>query len=172
MKLTNTIRDAFVRAALSDVPHVDYQAKTIKVVTDDAIQQLPPKVRAIYKDKELSHFIRHTNGYFGCAYVSIPNGGSSSEFKLSQEAAAKVQDFKIADDAQNAQRKRLRDQLHAVAYSVSTRKALVDALPEFEKYLPADEAAACKTLPAIANVVSSFVAAGWPKDQKPLKKAA
>lgn len=38
-------------------------------------------------------------------------------------------------------------------------KATIDSL------MPEDEQQACKTLPAIANVVSDFVAAGWPKQQ-------
>lgn len=170
MKLTNTIRDAFVRAAMADVPTVDYQAKTIKVVLDDAVSQLPPKLRAIYKDKELCGFVRHKDRYFGNAYVGVPCCGG--DFKLTDAAAAIVEELKEADRAQEKSLNDLRGKLRSVAYSVSTRKALVDALPEFEKYLPADDAAACRTLPAIANVVSEFVKAGWPKDQKPLKKAA
>lgn len=170
MKLTNTIRDAFVRAAMADVPTVDYQEKTIKVVMEDAVSQLPPKVRAIYKDKELSSFVRHKDRYFGNAYAQVPCGGN--DFKLTNDAAKKFSDLKEQSEAQEKRNRELTQKLHAVAYSVTTRKALVDALPEFEKYLPADDAAACRTLPAIANVVSEFVKAGWPKDQKPVKKAA
>jgi hypothetical protein len=55
---------------------------------------------------------------------------------------------------------------------VSTRKALVDLLPEFEKYLPADEAKAIASLPAVANVLSDFVKAGWPKNQPKMPKPA
>jgi hypothetical protein len=171
MKLTNTIRDAFVRAAMADVPKIDYQEKTIKVVMDDAVSQLPPKVRAIYKDKELSRFIFVYGKYFGNSYVSVPCGDKG--FKLTADAAAKVAEIKESDEAQDKNQKELSQKLHAVAYACSTRKALVDALPEFEKYLPADEAAACRTLPVIANVVSDFVKAGWPKGaKKPALKAA
>ena len=60
----------------------------------------------------------------------------------------------------------LREKLHGCAYAVTTRKALVDLLPEFEKYLPADDASVCRTLPVVQNVVSDFVKAGWPKDGK------
>lgn len=169
MKLTNTIRDAFIRAAMSDVPNVDYSEKTIKVVLDDAVSQLPPKIKALYKDKDLNHFVRCKSGYYGIAYVQVPCCG---EFKLGNDAAVKVAELKAAHDAQDARNTALRFKLKAVAYSVSTRKALVTALPEFEKYLPADEAAACRTVPAIANVVSDFVAAGWPKGKSKAPRAA
>lgn len=171
MKLTNTIRDAFIRAAMNDVPQIDYQEKTIKVVLDDAISQLPIKVRAIYKDGELSSFIRHRNKYFGCAYVAIP--AKDDDFELTGAAKKLVSQFDIASDLQGKNHAELSKKLRAVAYSVGTRKALADALPDFEKYLPADEAAACKTLPCIANVVTDFVKAGWPKGtKKAAQKAA
>jgi hypothetical protein len=35
-------------------------------------------------------------------------------------------------------------------------------LPEFEKYLPEDEAQAVRALPVVTNVVADFVKAGWP----------
>jgi hypothetical protein len=171
MRLTNTIRDAFIRAAMADVPKIDYQEKTIKVVMEDAIAQLPPKVRAIYKDKDLSRFVKTEDSYFGNAYVRVPCGGG--DFRLTTDTAAKVQELKEADKSQNDRNQELSQKLRAVAYSCQTRKALVDALPEFEKYLPEDEAAACRTLPAVANVVSDFVKAGWPNGAKrPALKAA
>jgi hypothetical protein len=67
-------------------------------------------------------------------------------------------------------RKELRSKLQATADAVTTRKALIDLLPEFEKYLPADEAKAVATLPAVANVLSDFVKAGWPKNQPKMPK--
>lgn len=66
------------------------------------------------------------------------------------------------------QRKRIRDleaKLRGLADSVTTLPALKKLLPEFVKYMPEDKQQACKTLPATANVVSDFVAAGWPKQQ-------
>jgi hypothetical protein len=64
----------------------------------------------------------------------------------------------------------LRTKLSATADAVSTRKALIDLLPEFEKYLPADESKAVASLPAVANVLSDFVKAGWPKNQPKMPK--
>jgi hypothetical protein len=73
-----------------------------------------------------------------------------------------VDELKIKRSLQEKARADLRSKLKSVAYSVSTRKALVAALPEFEKYLPADEAKAVRTLPVVQNVVADFVKAGWP----------
>ena len=80
---------------------------------------------------------------------------------------AEVDALKAEMDASNKARKALAEKLRAVAYSVTTRKALAAALPEFEKYLPPDDAAAIRTLPVVANVVADFVKAGWPKGKKP-----
>lgn len=46
-------------------------------------------------------------------------------------------------------------------------KALRAAMPEFAKYLPEADKAPDRSLPVVANVVSEFTKAGWPKgDQK------
>lgn len=73
---------------------------------------------------------------------------------------------------QQQTRSALKDRLRSVAYACSTRKALLAALPEFEKYLPEDEPAALRTLPVVANVVADFVKAGWPKAAAPRQASA
>ena len=81
----------------------------------------------------------------------------------------------IRDSAEKEQegiRASLKSQLKSAAHSVTTRKALAALLPEFEKYLPADEAAACKTLPVVQNIVADFAKAGWPKGKKAAKPQA
>jgi hypothetical protein len=85
---------------------------------------------------------------------------------LTPEAQAEVDALAEKASADKAARAVLSQRLRAVAYSVSTRKALAEALPEFAKYLPADEAEAMRTVPVIANVVADFVRAGWPKDKR------
>lgn len=166
MKLTNTIRDAFIRAAMQDVPSIDYTEQARSLLMADSLAQLPPKIRAIAKDKELSHFVntgRHYANSLGYVTVYCGNG---NEFKPSPDVAVRVADLKIAADAQAKVAAELRTKIKAVAYSVTTRKALADLLPEFAKYLPADEQAALRTVPVVANVVTDFVKAGWPKGGK------
>lgn len=167
MRLTNTLRDAFVRAAMQDVPSVDYQEQMQKLITDDAVAQLPPKVRAIYQDPNLRHFVNTTYAY---RYGSVSIPCSSDGYKPTDATSAAYKKLDEAKDAQSARRNELERKLKSCALACSTRKALADMLPEFEKYLPADEAAACRTLPVVANVVSDFVRAGWPKGAKSQKK--
>jgi hypothetical protein len=82
---------------------------------------------------------------------------------LPAKALEKMNALAVAKATQASDRDTLSAKLQAAANSVATRKALVELLPEFEKYLPADEGAACKTLPAVANLLADFSKAGWPK---------
>ena len=169
MRLTKVIRDAFVRAAMADVPQRDYQAEIHKLLQDDAISKLPPKVKAIADDKDLRHFLKteshHISGY-QCSNVRVMH----PEYTRSPKVNEKVEALLVEFAEQRARLDALRTKLAATADAVSTRKALVDLLPEFEKYLPADEAKAIATLPAVANVLSDFVKAGWPKNQPKMPK--
>lgn len=171
MKLTNAIRDAFIRAALDDVPSVDYEEQIRKLLVDDSIEQLPPKVRALAKDTELNEFLLRSWYYGDSVGVSIFVRKGYS-FQPSKSAQDTLTALTAKMGAQRELRRELKDSLKAVAYSVTTRKALAAALPEFEKYLPADVGAASRSLPVVANVVTSFVKAGWPKGKKPEQEAA
>lgn len=165
MRLTLVIRQAFVRAAMHDVPQVDYQAQIHKLVQDDAVSQLPPKIKAIAMDKNLRHFLRTESYYIPCHWISNVRV-MHPEYTPSKETKIQIEQLVQESDNQRKQLQALEVKLNAAANAVTTRKALVDLLPEFEKYLPADEAKAVATLPAIANVLSDFVKAGWPKDNK------
>lgn len=169
MKLTNTIRDAFIRAAMDDVPaSVDHKEAIRELVVSDALAQCPPAVRALWKDSKTRDYLRVLTPYIAGISIAVPSGVAySSDFTLTSAGQAKVDALKAEMDASNKARKALAEKLRAVAYSVTTRKALAAALPEFEKYLPPDDAAAIRTLPVVANVVAEFVKAGWPKDKKP-----
>jgi hypothetical protein len=169
MRLTKTIREAFVRAAMADVPQEDYQAKIHKLIQDDAIAQLPPKVKAIAQDKDLRHFLKteshHISGW-NCSNVRVMH----PEYQRSPSVNSQVGGLLTALADQVERTKALRTKLAATADAVSTRKALVNLLPEFEKYLPADESKAVASLPAVANVLSDFVKADWPKNQPKMPK--
>lgn len=168
MKLTNTIRDAFVRAAMNDVPSVDFEEQYSKLMTDDAVAHLPPAIRKLWDNKATRDYVHLTlvgNRYGGfCAYVP-----GMSDYRPSSEATEKGTDLKAQKDAQEDTQSKLRANLKSAAYSVSTRKALAEMLPEFERYLPTDEATANRSVPAIANLVADFSKAGWPKGKKPTK---
>lgn len=172
MKLTNTIRDAYVRGVMADVPSTDYSQSIRDVVLADAVEQLPEKVRALWKDEATKNYVGMFwyGGPYGVTSVMVP--GVESLFKLSPAAQDKVAGYKALLETQIATAGELKRKVHAAAYSVSTRKALADLIPEFSKYLPPDDAAAIRTLPAVANVMADFVKAGWPKGEvKPKAKA-
>jgi hypothetical protein len=162
MKLTNNMRDAFVRAAMADVPQVDFHAQVLKIIIDAAEKKLPPAVRTIWKNKELSHFVAMSKDWFCDSYIEYPG----MELSLGQAERDKIAEIKAAKSAQDDSNNNLRLQLRNATYAFTTRKALAEALPEFEKYLPEDPAKADRSLPTVTNVVSDFVKAGWPAKAK------
>lgn len=166
MKLTNYIRDAFISSVMNDTPKQDYDEQAIDVLDADVVDQLPPKVRELWDDKATRKFIAVHNNYFSpaglreyCYHTTIGDLEPREDAKRRATALLKKQ------VAQTAQRDELRAKLRSVVYGCRTRKQLVEAMPEFEKYLPSEAAPADRTVPVVINVVSEFVAAGWPKEQ-------
>lgn len=170
MKLTNCIRDAFVRSVMTDVPTIDYEEPARKELERVALSLLPVAIRKAWADKELRQYVNSgsvTVNRFVSASVPEPRGWQDARaFHEKVLQAADVSELLAKHEAQRTQRGALESKVRGVAYGMTTRKALADALPEFAKYLPADEGAAIRSLPVIANVVSDFVKAGWPKDGK------
>lgn len=169
MRLTNYIRDAFINSVLQDVPQVNYDNKIRQVVMEDFIEQMPKAVREAYS--RFPEYFRASSIYINdFGYVSVHCGDKK---ELTQTTKEKVKELVKQHHEQSKIRSKLKTDLKAVAYSVTTANALRKALPEFEKYLneyvtkPVD-----RSVPAIANVVSSFVAAGWPKVKKPQQTEA
>ena len=162
MKLTKTLREAFVNSAMNDVPSIDYGEMLQKAATADAVAQMPPAVAAVYE----SHpdWIVRQQHRAGSRYLYIPMPAGA---EFTEQAAAEFERIVELRSAQREARSELRAKINAAANSVTTRKALVALLPEFEKYLPADDRTATLNLPAVANIMAEFVKAGWPKGQVP-----
>ena len=53
MKLTNYMRDAFVRAVMDDVPEVDYKQQIRDTALKAAVEAMPAKLRAVWDDSAL-----------------------------------------------------------------------------------------------------------------------
>ena len=160
MKLTNNLRDAFVRAAMADVPKVDYTEKARDLVNKlNKEYQIKAKIDQVDITRLTSSYISVTNQTF---YVRGLTDGEYSEVKTHPE----VKKLNELHEAQRKVHRELELKLTGAIAGCTTRKQAVDALPEFEKYLPEDTVAAMRSLPAIANVVTDFVKAGWPKTQK------
>ena len=170
MKLTKFMREAFVRAAMQDVPSVDYNEKARELVQKAAKEMMPPAIQKLVKagGAEVA--------YIRTGYLSMPGCLSNVTVycrdaypqlsELPTDVQTQVREMAAAAKVQSEKRRELDAKLEAAAKSVTTRKALAELLPEFERYLPIDTPAACKTLPAIANVVAEFSKAGWPKGAK------
>ena len=159
MKLTKTMRDAFVNQVMNDVPRVDYIEQARALVLKTVEDMLPPKVLAVWKDPQLNHFINTDwNFYYGIT-VTCPG---RTAWELPEHVDQELQRLVAANEAQTAKLDELRASIRAVAYSVTTTEKLRAVLPEFEKYIPTKPEKATN-LPALANIVAKFIEAGWPK---------
>lgn len=169
MKLTHNIRQAFVKAAMQDVPVEDYMSQAHKIAREDAIQQLPKEVRDMASDSKTADYLNMNvywfsdigvgSGQMNTVYVHGQRGATP---KSSPDAKKKLAELITKHVAQIDMLNKLKAKLTAVAYSCNTSKRLIELLPEFEKYLP-PETSKTENLPAIANLVADFSAAGWPK---------
>jgi len=175
MKLTTSIRDSFINAAMQDVPSVDYLKQAQDIFEKAALDALPAAVARFYNDPKTKSYVNLT--FISLAGFShyIPHeshralwGSDAVEFLGSK--SEELEKLQQAYNEEVAKHIELRNSLHSVASSCTTRKQLLEALPEFEKYLPAltDKP---DNLPAVSNVVGAFVKAGWPKGSPKLKKA-
>ena len=164
MRLTNLIRDSFVAAAMQDVPKVDYEKQIIALYHRAMLDAMPPELVGLYeKHKDwFNHSYKHVHGVNTSFRVVSPENTS---IPLTPERTRELGVLLEAHKQQRQTRNDLQAKLHGVAYGVTTRKALVEALPEFEKYLPKEEDKPSRSLPAIANLVADFTKAGWPKQQ-------
>jgi hypothetical protein len=164
------MRDAFVRSAMSDVPKVDYEEQARNLVFECMAKEFHKAFPNIDFDvaKEsgwLNQSGLYMPGSLNSVYTYCPNDWRYLEQKQ-PKLYEKLEKLAALEDSQRTTRRELEQKLHNVALSCSTRKQLAEALPEFEKYLPEDEAKAIRTLPVLTNVVSDFVKAGWPKRER------
>lgn len=170
MKLTNYIRDAYVERALQDVP----QGKNYEDIITDAVRavfvaRLPANVLKVWKDSATRGYIKTSSFHGFGVSVGVPNtsdGWGSLRGSLKPDERKTLDALKAEWDADKQMRENLRAKLKSAAYACTTRKALAELLPEFAHYLPPEEATS-RSLPVVANLVTDFVRAGWPKGKKP-----
>lgn len=166
MKLTNYVRDAFIRAAMADVPKVDYEDQALKLVTaefralfDKTFSGLDRDALTnarwiVHRQYRTPQGLRNTAEYGPDDYDYI-------QYKM-PALWTQLTKLGVKHSEQQGALNSLESKLRTITYGCSTRKALAAALPEFEKYLP-PETATTRSLPVVANVVADFVKAGWPK---------
>lgn len=165
MRLTNYQRDAFISAIMNDVPKIDYQTQAEAIAKEDAYNQMPVKVKEAFNDKTLLPYFHKQYFYFrGMNFCSVtiyaPEG-----FDVGADAKTKLHELNDLKNSQQENRNALESKLRGAIYSVSTLKAARELLPDFLDYLP-EEDKPTKNLPAVANLIVDFKAAGFPKDKK------
>ena len=168
MRLTNTIKDAFIRSAMNDVPKIDYDEQARQIATK-AVEALMPAAlqRAIKAEPVIAAWLDKN-------YLHFPNGLGSCFLTCPAETVDRIRKDPLVWNQitllggkateQFKARSELEAKLRAATGACTTRKQLEAALPEFVKYLPT-EVTATVNLPAIANLVTDFMAAGWPKQK-------
>ena len=165
MKLTRTDKDAFISAVIQDIPKVDYQEQYRALLQEDAIAQLPAKIQAIARDKELRHFLR-TGVIWGRGNMSsvAVYEGHGTNFKPTPAVSEKVDQLIQLRREQGQRLEDMRLKLNAAIAPCATLKMALERLPEFAKYLP-EAREKSVYLPSIANLVADLSTLGWPKDQ-------
>ena len=166
MKLTNTLRQAFVSAAMNDVPNIDYTEQIRSIVNKQVARFL--KIAGLDKadpTRLVEQYCRIKGRHYSARGLTYDERTSIENNEEIQALAAKSKE-------QSDARSNLEFSLKSALAACNTSKQAIEAFPEFEKYLPADESKAIRSLPVITNVFSDFVKAGWPKDQKRSNKLA
>lgn len=169
MKLTVADRNAFVNAAMGDVPKIEYQAQVQKLIADDAFKQLPKPIQDIVKKGDYVEYLEgrwfYMEGQRCLGTVKIYNirGG----YEPTVEVKEKVNELHGLHEAQSKNHKDLRDKLQATIYACTTLKMAKERLPEeLHKYLPQERGASgLANLPMVANLMDEMTKAGWPKSE-------
>lgn len=169
MRLTNLMRETFVRAVMLDVPYVRYEEEITKAIKQAARSAMPEVIKAIADKEELASWLHEGYLYaenFSSVRVFKPEDTSNNLKTYCPNDYEAIEVLIKKKKVQSDERQTLERKLQACASACSTRKQLLDMLPEFEKYLPDDEKKVAKSYPMVANVVSDFVKAGWPKNKE------
>jgi hypothetical protein len=169
MNLNKFHKEIIVNGVMKDTPKIDYQEQARQLIMKNRLEELPDKVRQLWEDKNLREYIRTDSVYINSVLSRVGPFPTNDRTPILPELlSGKLREITEAAWVQRDNRKKLRDKLEAALAPVRTRKQALERFPEFEKYLPADtDTKADRSLPAIANVMTDLMAAGWPKDKKP-----
>jgi hypothetical protein len=157
MKLTKYDRLAIVKAIMADVPRPDKTKRRLEI-QEAVVKAMSPTVRKVFRECPGALRTYHagdltSDGSWDSRTVVV--GDVTDEMMKTI-----LKPYVDQDEAFYSAENKLRNAID----SCTTRKALMDRLPEFEKYFPT-ESAPTKNLPALANVVADLSKLGWPKGQ-------
>lgn len=182
MRLTESIRSAFVHAVLKDTPKVDYTEQRQKLIQDWLYAMAPAPLMRVFKDQSYRRYFSTNHVFYQSPIAGRSSWGlgkfwlvpdvDGNTYQLNDKIILdKLLEVDRADRLQDGQRGELERKLKATIKAFNTVKQARDALPEFVKYLPDDADPKCKTLPAITDLVTDLVKAGWPDKGKKNDKA-
>lgn len=160
MKLTKAYKAAFVRQVLADIPQVDYNRLARDLIVGEVLSQFDENTLALYKNPKTRPHLR--SDWYSTpsplSTVSIP--GCRDLYKPSDELVEEIRSYARLAKQQEETLKDLKIKLTLAIEPCTTLNRARELLPEFEKYLP-EETKGSPTLPAIANLVTSLLEAGW-----------
>lgn len=190
MKLTKLHKQAIVQAIMDDVPSCkrDFNEEFRKLVVADMIEQaqkISPHLVALLKDPSLRSFAcsgydtalpesyRDDSGNYrrawdaGISSVKVYNG-----YQCSPAVFAKAKELMDDGILEKDRLTALRTKVEGAVNACTTRKQIMERMPEFEKYLPEEvKSGSDRNLPAIANLAADLIKAGWPKSEPRLVAA-
>lgn len=160
-------KDQVICLILADTPDraSEIRSEVEKLVTDEAVANMDPKVRAVYEVPALRSHLCH--GHVGTP-GSLPNVcvPGTNCYEVSSALRSKLvklgEAYKVARDERYA----LETKLSQAFAAIRTFKQARALLPEFTAYFDAIDKPKTKQLPATTDLMANLVKAGWP-DGKP-----
>ena len=153
MKLTNYIRDTFVRAVANDVPEVKFPLAA--KIQELALEKMDQTLRVVWENEKFRHILSKTHISQAADY------GHYNKYVFLGD----VKESDIIGDLIKAAEARATaiSKVRQVAYACTTLKQLRQQLPELEKYMPDEAGKVTKNVPMVLNVVEDLKKAGFPK---------
>lgn len=150
VRLTNHLRDCFLRAVRSDLP--EPKKPTTETLQAELYASWPESVQKVYDDENTRSFLKNQWWYpgDGCAGTYIITGGKDYE---------ECPSYATYDEA----RKKYNDatsKLRGIAYGCSTLKQLREALPDLVKYMADEAKPITPGLPVVAGLYDDLKALG------------
>ncbi len=164
MNLNKEIRVQIVNAIMNDVPRVTYRDDARKIVHDLAVGLMPLKVREVYEDPATKEYIEVSSRMHRVGGQSewFDYPGKDIPIKKFEKVEDKLIKLYAAQADWDEEYDSLERSIKAVLDKCRTADQFVKQMPEMAGYVPKG-AAAPSNLPALANVVASFVKMGWPE---------
>lgn len=148
MRLTNYLREAFVRNVSNNIPVV--KAPSFTLIQEMCYNLADPRLKIIYDDEKLRDqlqrswvYLEETRGYI------CPLGVNWEELPAVINYREKLQ-----------KRREAIDKLRRATYACKTLKELREALPDLTDYMPDEDKPAKISVPMVVGVVEDLTAAG------------